>query len=49
MPKSAKRIRPAHDPKPAKRVGADQKTAKEFNQSDKGKGIIKPKGKGRKR
>lgn len=27
----------------AKRVGIDQKTAKEFNQADKGKGIIKPK------
>lgn len=33
----------AHDPKFAKRVGIDQKTAQEFNQADKGKGIIKPK------
>ena len=28
----------AHDPKFAKRVGIDQKTAKEFNQADKGEG-----------
>jgi len=33
----------AHSPQFAKRVGIDQKTAKEFNQADKGKGIIKPK------
>jgi hypothetical protein len=46
MPKSAKRIRPAHDPKPAKRVGADQKTAKEFNQSDKGTGADQAEGEG---
>lgn len=50
--KSAKQARfmaaAAHDPKFAKRVGIDQKTAKDFNQADKGKGMIKPKkGQGR--
>jgi hypothetical protein len=33
----------AHDKAFAKRSGIDQKTAKEFNQADKGTGIIKPK------
>ena len=45
--KSAKQARfmaaAAHDPKFAKRVGIDQKTAKDFNQADKGTGKIKPK------
>jgi len=43
----------AHNPQFAKRVGIDQKTARDFNQADKGKGLIKPKtkdyGKGKKR
>lgn len=33
----------AHDKGFAKRVGIDQKTARDFNQADKGRGIIKPK------
>ena len=45
--KSAKQARfmaaASHDPKFAKRVGIDQKTAREFNQADKGRGTIKPK------
>jgi len=43
----------APNPQFAKRVGIDQKTARDFNQADKGKGLIKPKtkdyGKGKKR
>lgn len=35
----------AHDPKFAKRVGIDQKTAKEFNKADKGTGVLKKRGK----
>jgi hypothetical protein len=35
----------AHNPKFAKRVGVPQKVAKEFNQADKGTGIIKKKSK----
>jgi hypothetical protein len=35
----------AHNPKFAKKVGIKPSVAKEFNQADKGKGIIKPKGK----
>ena len=31
----------AHDPKFAKKVGVPQKVAKEFNQGDKGTGILK--------
>lgn len=31
----------AHDPKAAKRVGVSQSVGKEFNQADKGTGIIK--------
>jgi len=42
----------AHSPQFAKKVGIDQKTAREFNQADKGRGVIKPKtkdyGKGKK-
>ena len=30
----------AHDPKFAKKVGVPQKVAREFNQADKGRGII---------
>lgn len=33
----------AHDPKFAAKVGISQKVAQEFNQADKGKGIIRPK------
>jgi hypothetical protein len=33
----------AHDPKFAKKVGVPVKVAKEFNQADTGRGIIKPK------
>jgi hypothetical protein len=33
----------AHDKKFAKRVGVPQKVAKEFNKSDAGTGIIRPK------
>ena len=33
----------AHDPAFAKRVGVDQKTAKEFNQADKGSKFLKQK------
>ena len=36
----------AHDPKFAKKVGVPTKVAKEFNQADKGKGMIKPKQRG---
>ena len=35
----------AHDPKAAKETGVPQKVAKEFNQADKGTGIIHPKSK----
>ena len=35
----------AHDPKFAKNVKVPQKVAKEFNQADKGTGILKKKGK----
>jgi len=45
--KSAKQARlmaaAAHDPKFAKRAGVPQKVAKEFNQADKGTGILKKK------
>lgn len=45
--KSAKQARmmaaAAHNPKFAKKVGVPQKVAKEFNQADKGKGILKRK------
>ena len=34
----------AHDPKFAKRVGVPRKVAKEFNKSETGTGIIRPKG-----
>ena len=39
----------AHDPKFAKKVGVPVSVAKEFNQADKGSGMIrgKPKGKGK--
>jgi len=53
--KSAKQARfmaaAAHDPAFAKRVKIKQSVAKEFNQADKGKGIIRPlkKGQARKR
>lgn len=33
----------AHDPKFAKKVGVPVKVAKEFNQADAGRGIIRPK------
>lgn len=33
----------AHNPAFAKKVGIPAKVAKEFNQADKGRGIIKPK------
>lgn len=33
----------AHDPAAAKRVGVSQKVGKEFNQADKGSGILKSK------
>lgn len=33
----------AHDPAFAKRVGVKQSVGREFNQADKGKGIIRPK------
>ena len=33
----------AHNPKFAKKVGVPQAVAKEFNQADKGKGILKRK------
>lgn len=33
----------AHDPAFAKKVGVPTKVAKEFNQADKGTGIIRPK------
>jgi len=33
----------AHNPQFAKKVGVPGKVAKEFNQADKGRGIIKPK------
>jgi len=35
----------AHDPAFAKKVGVPQKVAREFNQADKGTGIIHPKAK----
>lgn len=38
----------AHDPAFAKRLGIGQKVAKEFNRADAGKGMIKPKRKGKK-
>jgi transposase len=38
----------AHDPAAAKRVGVSQSVGKEFNQADKGTGMIKPK-KGKKK
>jgi hypothetical protein len=37
----------AHNPAFAKKVGIATKVAKEFNQADKGRGIIKPKRKGK--
>ena len=37
----------AHNPQFAKKVGIPAKVAKEFNQADKGTGIIKPKRKGK--
>lgn len=37
----------AHSPKFAKKVGVPVSVAKEFNQADAGKGIIRPKGKGK--
>jgi ribosome assembly protein YihI (activator of Der GTPase) len=50
--KSAKQARTmaaaAHNPKFAKKVGIPTKVAEEFNEADKGKGIIKPKGKPKK-
>ncbi len=39
----------AHDPKIAKRVGVPVSVAREFNKSDAGTGIIKPKPKGKSR
>jgi hypothetical protein len=33
----------AHDPKAAKRVGVPQSVGKEFNQADKGTGILRKK------
>jgi hypothetical protein len=38
----------AHDPAFAKKVGIPRGVAKEFNQADAGKGIIKPKKKAKK-
>lgn len=35
----------AHDPKAAKRTGVSQKVARDFNQADKGTGILKKRGK----
>jgi hypothetical protein len=37
----------AHNPRFAKKLGIPPSVAKEFNQADKGKGIIKPKRKGK--
>ena len=39
----------AHDKRFAKKVGVPQSVAKEFNQADKGTGIIRPKSKAEKR
>lgn len=39
----------SHDPKAAKRTGVPQSVGKEFNQADKGSGLLKRKKKGRKR
>ena len=51
--KSAKQARlmaaAAHDPEFAKKVGVPQSVAKEFNQADKGTGILKKKKKKKKK